>query len=63
MLLCIEFGILFVNTVDTRSKHAMHQLNIKEVMTQNVLTMSTLLIHLKSPDSELSKTSNGLKIS
>ena len=45
-----------------RSKHAMHQLNIKEVMTQNLLTMSKLLIQLKSPDSELSKTSNRWKI-
>ena len=41
-----------------RSKHAMHWLNIKEVMTKNVLTMSTLLIKLKSPDSKLSKTLN-----
>ena len=40
----------------------MHRLNIKEVMTKNVLSMSTLLIQLKSPDSELSKTSNELKI-
>ena len=40
----------------------MHQLNSKKVMTQNVLTMSTLSIQLKSPDSEISKTSNGLKI-
>ena len=40
----------------------MHQLNIKEVMTKDVLTMLTLLIQLSNPDSELSKTSNGLKI-
>ena len=61
-----------VNTVDTvekpwfwafqNFKWIENQLNIKEVMRQNVLAMSTLLIQLKSPDSELSKTSNRLKI-
>ena len=45
-----------------RLKHTMHRLNIKEVMTKYVLTMLTLLIQLKSPDSELFKTSNGLNI-
>ena len=62
MLLCIEYGILFVDTVNTKIKACNAWLNIKEVMTQNVLTMSTLSIHLKSPDSELSKTLNRLKI-
>ena len=40
----------------------MHRLNIKEVMIKYVLTMLTLSIQLKSPDSELFKTSNGLNI-
>ena len=63
---------MHVNTVDTvekpwywafqNFKRIENWLNIKEVMSQNVLVMSTLLIQLKSPDSVLSKTFLGLKI-
>ena len=57
---------MHVNTVDTfkkfwfwafqNFKQIENQLNIKEVVSQNVLPMLTLLMQLKSPYSELSKT-------
>ena len=33
MLLCIEYGILFVDTVDTKIKHALNVMFVKTVDT------------------------------
>ena len=76
MTFCTKYNTInamHVNTVDTvekpwlwafqNFKQIENRLNIKEVMGLNLLAMCTLLIYLKSPDSELSKTSNRLKIS
>ena len=67
------FNTMHVDTVDTvekpwfwafqNFKQIKNRSNIKEVMSQIVLAMSTLLMQLKRPEDELSKILNGLKIS
>ena len=45
MLLCIKYGILFVNTVDTKIK-ARNTLNVMLVETVNTLVFVALTQHL-----------------